>query len=179
MENLGRIYVTNLGLYNEGILAGTWVDLSEPENVDENKIYSDIKLDEHYTEYVITDYDGVFGEELKKAFGNYISISQMKAIALFFDRCINTEEDIDAFEAICIWNDNRWIDSVDMFDRGQYTWLEGITSDEDFGRYYWENHDKNVYTAYLERYIDFEDYGRCMKEGIKDVTTENGTLWVL
>lgn len=65
-----RIFLTNLGKYNEGYLVGKWVDLpcddleSELKEIgisdepDENGIY--------YEEYFITDYENDFGYEVSE-----------------------------------------------------------------------------------------------------------------
>lgn len=57
-----RIYLTNLGKYNEGELVGEWVDLPiEKENLQE--VFKRIGIDgKQYEEYFITDYECDFYE---------------------------------------------------------------------------------------------------------------------
>lgn len=51
-----KIYLTNLGKYNEGELIGEWVEL--PVSQEElQKVFERIGISEEYEEYFITDYD--------------------------------------------------------------------------------------------------------------------------
>ncbi|MDT0700402.1 antirestriction protein ArdA [Staphylococcus chromogenes] len=56
MENVSRIYVTNLGKYNEGELLGQWLDLPATKN-DFAKVLNNIGIGENYEEYFITDWE--------------------------------------------------------------------------------------------------------------------------
>lgn len=51
-----RIYLTNLGKYNEGMLIGEWVDLPVSEEELE-KVFKRIGINDEYEEYFITDYE--------------------------------------------------------------------------------------------------------------------------
>ena len=49
-----KIYLTNLGKYNEGELVGEWVEL--PASQEElEKVFERIGINEEYEEYFITD----------------------------------------------------------------------------------------------------------------------------
>lgn len=50
-----RIFLTNLGKYNEGELVGEWVDL--PVNDDFEEVLEKIGINEQYEEWFITDYE--------------------------------------------------------------------------------------------------------------------------
>ena len=51
-----KIFITNLGRYNEGYLVGKWVKLPVCEDV-LDKVLKEIGIDEYYEEYFITDYE--------------------------------------------------------------------------------------------------------------------------
>lgn len=51
-----RIYLTNLGKYNEGYLIGEWIDLPI-SNEELQKVLDRIGINEEYEEYFITDYE--------------------------------------------------------------------------------------------------------------------------
>ena len=56
MDELIKVFVTNLGKYTEGYLIGEWLSLPcEVEEIDE--IMKKIGINEHYEEYFITDYE--------------------------------------------------------------------------------------------------------------------------
>ena len=49
-----KIYLTNLGKYNEGYLIGKWVKLPVAENK-LNEVLKEIGINKYYEEYFITD----------------------------------------------------------------------------------------------------------------------------
>lgn len=51
-----KIFITNLGKYNEGELVGEWVDLPIYDD-DLNEVLERIGIGEEYEEYFITDYE--------------------------------------------------------------------------------------------------------------------------
>ena len=66
-----RVYIANLGKYNEGELVGEWFTLP----VDEEKVAEQIGLNEIYEEYAIHDY------ELPFEFDEYISLEELNRLA--------------------------------------------------------------------------------------------------
>ena len=51
-----KVFITNLGRYNEGYLVGKWVKLPvDDETLD--KVLEEIGINEQYEEYFITDYE--------------------------------------------------------------------------------------------------------------------------
>ena len=76
-----RIYLTNLGKYNEGQLVGEWVELPVTEEELE-KVLERIGISEepdengnYYEEYFITDYESDFNYKV----GEYDSIEEFQA----------------------------------------------------------------------------------------------------
>ncbi|HFI0464387.1 TPA: antirestriction protein ArdA [Streptococcus suis] len=54
-----RVYITNLGKYNEGELVGKWIDL--PISQEElQEVFNEIGINDQYEEYFITDYEAAF-----------------------------------------------------------------------------------------------------------------------
>lgn len=70
-----KIYLTNLGKYNEGELIGEWVEL--PVSQEElQKVFERIGISEEYEEYFITDYECDLYEV-----GEYENIDKLNDIA--------------------------------------------------------------------------------------------------
>lgn len=70
-----KIYLTNLGKYNEGELIGEWVEL--PVSQEElQKVFERIGINEEYEEYFITDYECDLYEV-----GEYENIDKLNDIA--------------------------------------------------------------------------------------------------
>lgn len=72
-----RIYLTNLGKYNEGMLIGEWVDLPVSEEELE-KVFKRIGINDEYEEYFITDYESDI-DGLKV--GEYENIDDLNELA--------------------------------------------------------------------------------------------------
>lgn len=76
MESLAKVYVTNLGKYNEGYLVGKWFDLPcEDFETEFNEVLKSIKIDGiRYEEYFITDWETeINGLEI----GEYTNIEEL------------------------------------------------------------------------------------------------------
>ena len=69
MEDM-RVYIANLGKYNEGELVGAWFQLP----VDEDEMAERIGLNEHYEEYAIHDY------ELPFEIDEYTSLDELNTL---------------------------------------------------------------------------------------------------
>ena len=74
-----KIYITNLGKYNEGYLIGKWVQLPVAEDVLDNVLEA-IGIDECYEEYFITDYETeIVG--VCNSIGEYSSLVELNKLA--------------------------------------------------------------------------------------------------
>lgn len=76
MEALAKVYVTNLGKYNEGYLVGKWFDLPcEDFETEFNEVLKSIRIDGvRYEEYFITDWESeINGLEI----GEYTNIEEL------------------------------------------------------------------------------------------------------
>lgn len=159
-----RIYLTNLGKYNEGVLVGEWVDL--PISEDElTEVLKRIGIsdtpDENgiiYDEYFITDYesdiDGLYVDE-------YESISTLNDLAEVLEDM--DDNDIKIFEAAVEAGDAN-IDDLADFDTNDFWFIPDISSDYELGEYNVEEFDRDPSTGLirsdlLNSYFDYERYG--------------------
>lgn len=168
-----KIYLTNLGKYNEGYLIGEWVTLpvddDELEEVKKRIGISD-EPDEngcYYEEMFITDYEAdIDGLEV----GEYSSIETLNEIA-------EQLEDLDDYQAEIVeammsegYTLSEAIDKMD--DCIMFTDCEDM---EDVARAYAEETGLlDSIPEHLQSYFDFEAYGRDMSFEGHFVFTRNG-----
>ena len=85
-----RIYLTNLGKYNEGMLVGEWVDLPVSEEELE-KVFNRIGINDEYEEYFITDYESdIDGVKV----GEYENIDDLIELAEALEDLDSEEENV-------------------------------------------------------------------------------------
>lgn len=85
-----RIYLTNLGKYNEGMLVGEWVDLPVSEEELE-KVFKRIGNNDEYEEYFITDYESdIDGVKV----GEYENIDDLNELAKALEDLDSEEENV-------------------------------------------------------------------------------------
>ena len=72
-----KIYVANLGKYNEGELVGEWLQLPVEQEELKNFLTEQVKLNKEYEEYAIHDFEC----DLDIAISEYDSISNLNKIA--------------------------------------------------------------------------------------------------
>lgn len=87
-----KVFLTNLGKYNEGYLIGEWLELpASQQEIDETM--AKIGINEEYEEWFITDYETDINIEI----GEYSNIDELNKIA---DELESLNEDDDIIEAI-------------------------------------------------------------------------------
>ena len=149
-----RIYLTNLGKYNEGMLVGEWVDLPVSEEELE-KVFKRIGINDEYEEYFITDYESdIDGVKV----GEYENIDDLNELA-------EALEDLDSEEENAL--------SVMLEDGCTFEEALEKIKDRDYMVYY--NCDSMEDVAYqvveesglldgvpekVARYFNYEAYGR-------------------
>lgn len=149
-----KIYLTNLGKYNEGELIGEWVKLPI-SNEELEKVFERIGINEEYEEYFITDFESDFGYHV----GEYDNLDELNEVA-------EKIEDLD--------EDQSEIVKALMHDLS-YTVDEAIDKVTDGDYIIWSNCDDMTDVAYqmveeygylnnipenVARYFDYESYGR-------------------
>ena len=142
-----RVYIANLGKYNEGELVGDWFSFP----IDEEDVAERIGLNSYYEEYAVHDTDN-FPIEI----GEYISIQELN----------------EMYEMICELPDYI-TDALDEFV-SHYGSLEEVYEHKD-DIYFYPDCDDMTDIAYyfidelqvlgeiplpLQNYIDYEAYGR-------------------
>ena len=152
-----KIFLTNLGKYNEGCLMGEWVKLPVPEDKLE-AVKQRIGINERYEEYFITDYESSF---LNLHISEYASISELNQFAEKVEEL--SDYDYEKLSAVLEMEGSlsiaeiiALIDELDNFDL-----LLDVHDDEALGEYYADCGCifANVHD-HIQRYFDYEAYGR-------------------
>lgn len=108
-----KIYITNLGKYNEGKLIGEWVELPVTE-IEFAAVKERIGIDEQYEEYFISDYEtDIEGLEIKE----YSDIDELNEFTKQFEQLY--EGDKKAVQAMLLdgYSSNEALEET---DKGNY-----------------------------------------------------------
>ena len=171
-----KIFVTNLGKYNEGFLIGEWVTLpvsdEELEAVFERIGISDKPdaLGRYYEEYFITDYESDFdGLHI----GEYESIGRLNEIAEELEGI-----DAETFEAAYFHSS----DLEEAIENAKETFCLGKCPDtmdeyEYIGYYYIEEYNAMQIPDYLEGYFDYKRYGKDIADDGNFYFAESGYIY--
>ena len=133
-----KIFITNLGRYNEGYLVGKWVKLPVCEDV-LDKVLKEIGIDEYYEEYFIADYENeIIG--IGDVISEYSSVQALNELAQRLEDLSDDEADklgaVLEYEACRSVSDVlELLDELDNFDL-----LTDVTDDEELGYYYAEEY---------------------------------------
>ena len=160
-----RIYLTNLGKYNEGELIGKWVDLPTTNGFEEH--LEEIGINEEYEEWFITDYEtDIAGLTI----GEYDNIEELDELA-------ETLEDLQDYDR----------EVIEALISEGYSLEDALEKKDDCMVYYNCNDMTDVAEQYAEEtglldsipenlryYFDFEAYGRDMGIEGTFVFTNNG-----
>jgi len=169
-----RIYLTNLGAYNAGILRGEWVDLPI-DNAEYAEVYKRIGIDAEHEEMFVTDYDcddsrisGLF-----PYLGEFENVSLLNWLAGELSALASWQIDVYA-GALALGDHTGDIYSLIALARGldSYMLLEDVNDDDDLGHYYADICCYDTSTmGPLADYIDFDSYGR-------DIRLEEGGVYI-
>lgn len=166
-----KIYLTNLGKYNEGELIGKWIELPISDE-DLEQVKKEIGINEQYEEWFITDFDtDISGLQV----GEYDNLSELNEIAERIDALDDGEREI--VEALM--NDGYTLeDAIGALD--DCIFYSDCNSMEDVAYQivnecgYLENVPDTV-----ARYFDYEAFGRDLDIEGHFIETENGIVEVL
>lgn len=168
-----NIYLTNLGLYNSGVLLGEWVELPITDE-ELNKVFDRIKIchdDVEYTdecgnpyeEYFITDYDcKIEGVEIHE----YSNLNTLNELA---EELSNLEEwELEEVEAILEVHGGTINEAIEAQQEGRYIYYSGRTieelaeelADEQIACY---THEGKV-PEFFTRYFDYEAFARDLEK---------------
>lgn len=182
-----KIYIANLGKYNEGELVGAWVELPITEE-ELNKVFAEIKLGyfdndgnyhhgyfgngSFYEEFAIHDYEcDIDGVEISE----WANIWELNELAEMLEK--TDEYDRKIIESCLEVYGGDVSDYVDKTD--DYTLLEGVETDYDLGYYYVE--EAGIYSleslGSLRNYIDYERFGRDLAYDFDGGFSKHGFLY--
>lgn len=156
-----KIYLTNLGKYNEGELVGEWVELpideDELEAVKERIGISD-EPDKHgryYEEWFITDYEtDVDGLKV----GEYDDLDELNELA---ERLDDLEDDEETALQAYLLNGCDFPDALDKAEEGNYTIYSDCDSMTDLAYIVVDECGYlNDVPETVARYFDYEAFGR-------------------
>lgn len=177
-----KIYIANLGKYNEGELVGEWIDLPFDE-LDLQELFERIKLgyfDEDgdyihgfseglsfYEEFVIHDYETDLNDFKINEYDDIYDLNDL------IDRVESLDDyDYDKLQAcLSLANLEYCLDSLDNFD-----YYPDVNNEYDLG-YYWVE-ESGAYDlsnlGNLAMYIDYEAFGRDIRIDEAGTFTELG-----
>ena len=166
-----KIYYTNLGKYNEGILSGEWITLpASDEELD--ALRKRTGYDEAHEEYFITDYESSI-ENLK--------VEEFDDIEYLNELAELIEQEPEKVEALLYFGFNTPEEIREHMDDLYYcTTPTGCESDEEaIGYYYAEEVGCLDIPENIKSYFNYEAYGRdIMIEG-NFYTASNGDIYEL
>jgi len=155
-----RIYLTNLGKYNEGFLVGEWLELPATEKEIEES-FKRIGIDGvNYEEYFITDY-----EDFLFNVGEYENLEHLNEISEKIEN-LNDDEKI-VFEYLKNYQNYDFEEAFEIIENQDYLYYANINNEIDLG--YALAEDWEI-PEHLKNYIDYEAIGR-------DATFENWDIY--
>lgn len=163
-----KIYLTNLGRYNEGYLIGKWVKLPVAENK-LNEVLKEIGINEYYEEYFITDYENeIIG--LGDVISEYSNVQALNKLAQRLEEL--SEDEADKLGAVLEYEACRSVsDVLELLDElDNFDLLTDVTDDEDLGYYYAEEYCSIAIPEHIQPYFNYEAYGR-------DIRLESSCLY--
>lgn len=167
-----RVFITNLGKYNEGELVGKWLDLPcEDIESELASIGVSEEPDENgnsYEEYFITDYENDYGYKV----GEYDSLDDLNEIAEELENLDEYEKEVvNAF----IENGSDIEEALDGLRDGDYMVFSNCSDMTDVAYQYIEETGLlNDIPEGLRNYFDYEAYGRDMSFEGTFIFTDNG-----
>lgn len=174
-----RIYLTNLGAYNAGILRGEWVDLPI-DNDEYAEVCKRIGIDAMHEEMFVTDYDcddsricGLF-----EYLGEYENLSLLNWLAGELDALASWQLDVYA-GALALGDHTGDIYGLITLTQGldSYMLLVDVDDDDDLGRYYADMcYLDTSAMGPLADYIDYDSYGRDIRLEEGGVYTDAGYI---
>ena len=180
-EGIIEAFITNLGKYNEGTLAGEWVSFpATPEEVkkalEKIGIGAKDEFGNVYEEWFITDYNcDVDGLAKNINFGEYENLDELNYLASKIGE-LNSYQ-LEKFQAVLEVSDYTGSikDAINLTDNlDKYEVYPDVKNCEDLGIYYVDELETVKVPDELRYYIDYESYGRDIALDENGQFTENG-----
>lgn len=160
-----KIYLTNLGKYNEGELVGEWVELPATDEELE-KVKERIGINKFYEEWFITDYETNFGFKVDE----YANLDELNGMAETLDNLSDTE--IEIMEALTE-NGYDLEDALEVLDDVIY--YSNCEDIEDVAyKYIEETGLLNNVPQEIARYFDYAAFGRDIETEGNFIFTDDG-----
>ena len=169
-----KIYLTNLGRYNEGYLVGKWVKLPVCEEV-LDKVLKEIGINEYYEEYFITDYENdIVG--IGDVISEYSSVQALNELAQRLEDL--SDDEADKLGAVLEYEVCRSVsDVLELLDKlDEFDLLTDVTDDEELGYYYAEEYCCIDIPEHIQPYFDYEKFGRDVRLQSSCLYTSYGFL---
>ena len=169
-----KIFITNLGRYNEGYLIGKWVKLPVCEDV-LDKVLKEIGIDEYYEEYFITDYENeIIG--IGDVISEYSSVQALNELAQRLEDL--SDDEADKLGAVLEYEACRSVSEVlELLDKlDEFDLLTDVTDDEELGYYYAEEYCCIDIPESIQPYFDYEKFGRDVRLQSSCLYTSYGFL---
>jgi len=154
-----RIFLANLGKYNEGQLVGQWLDLP-CTNEKLMTALQEIGIDwVQYEEYFITEYEFMSKDSnIRLEIGEYESLSMLNEVAKLIEKL--EDHELQVLKAIIEAKSPDVSDLQDIIGRlAEYTLCTDVHTEEDLGRYIIGNRGYTIDT-HLAEYLNYEELGR-------------------
>ena len=169
-----KIYLTNLGRYNEGYLVGKWVKLPVCEEV-LDKVLKEIGINEYYEEYFITDYENdIVG--LSDVISEYSSVQALNELAQRLEEL--SDDEADKLGAVLEYEACRSVsDVLELIDKlDEFDLLTEVNDDEALGYYYAEEYCCIDIPEHIQPFFDYEKFGRSVRFQSSCLYTSYGFL---
>ncbi|MCL2288001.1 MAG: antirestriction protein ArdA [Candidatus Bathyarchaeota archaeon] len=99
-----KVYIANLGKYNEGELVGDWLNLPTTNNAIKTFLKNQVGLNSRYEEYSIHDYESDF------SLGEYENLYDLNLLAVKLEQMSKTEQNLAS--AYCNANGLKDVPSI-------------------------------------------------------------------
>lgn len=148
-----KIFLTNLGKYNEGELVGEWVELPVSQG-ELQEVFDHIGINEEYEEYFITDYECDFYEV-----GEYENLDTLNEIAERIEEL--DEKESKVVKALMSELGYTLDEAIDKVNSGDYRIYSDCDNMTDIAYQVVEECEYlNNVPDNVARYFDYESFGR-------------------
>lgn len=148
-----KIFLTNLGKYNEGELVGEWVELPVSQG-ELQEVFDHIGINEEHEEYFITDYECNFYEV-----GEYENLDTLNEIAERIEEL--DEKESKVVKALMSELGYTLDEAIDKVNSGDYRIYSDCDNMTDIAYQVVEECEYlNNVPDNVARYFDYESFGR-------------------
>lgn len=153
-----KLYVANLGKYNEGNLVGNWIELPKSEDEIKQFLSEQVGINEQYEEWAIHDYEkDIDGLKI----GEYDNIYELNELAQQMEDL--DENQLKALSAF-LQDGCKIEDAIEHVNNGDYFVFSDCNDMSDVAyQYIDETGVLNNVPEQLQNYFDYEAYGRDME----------------